>query len=346
MTCPRCGAAMPVGHRFCENCGLDAATERAGTTDVHPPDEPCKECGAAPGGAEYCPECGLLVPDGTDHVERKVGAAAGVSDRGHVHSRNEDAMALGLRRDTGTVAAVVCDGVSSTRRPQDASRAAVDAALTVLLEPIPEDVAREDIRTGRTVVMRGSIPTDERAAHTTAEAHAINAVAAAADATAALAASGDLAAPSCTLVGALVEPSGTITVTWVGDSRAYWLAAEGSRLLTADHSWAAEQIAAGLLDEETAMADPRAHGITRWLGADGEPYPEVRTLVEPGAGMLLLCSDGLWNYLPDATELARVALAAGSPAAAAAELTTIALDAGGRDNITVVLIAVRERSFS
>jgi serine/threonine protein phosphatase PrpC len=161
--------------------------------------------------------------------------------------------------------------------------------------------------------------------------------------------------PSCTFVSALVDPYlPEITVAWVGDSRAYWLAtagaAEPARLLTADHSWAAEMVTAGVLDTATAMADDRAHAITRWLGADSAPEPGVVTLRPVGSGVLLLCSDGLWNYLPDAQELAAVTLpkiekGTGTLNAAAA-LTAVALDAGGGDNVTAVVIPITVRSPS
>jgi PPM family protein phosphatase len=140
---------------------------------------------------------------------------------------------------------------------------------------------------------------------------------------------------------------GEITVGWVGDSRAYWLAAPGAaepgRLLTVDHSWAVEVVSTGVLDMAAALADPRAHAITRWLGAGGEPEPGIVTFRPVGPGLLLLCTDGLWNYRPDAAELAEIALpalAGGGPLAAARALTTVALDAGGRDNITVVAAPV------
>jgi len=72
------------------------------------------------------------------------------------------------------------------------------------------------------------------------------------------------------------------------------------------------------------------------------------TLRPAGSGVLLLCSDGLWNYLPDAQDLAAVTLqtierGTGSLTAAAA-LTAVALDAGGGDNITVVVIPIIVRS--
>jgi serine/threonine protein phosphatase PrpC len=139
-------------------------------------------------------------------------------------------------------------------------------------------------------------------------------------------------------------PGGVITVGWVGDSRAYWLAepgaAEPARLLSADHT-AEAAAAAGTLDPAVAAIRPDA--ITRWLGADGDAEPEVVALTPGGPGALLLCTDGLWKYLPDAAALAAVALPAlslgGAPAAAAA-LTAAALAAGGADNVTVAVLPV------
>lgn len=352
--CPRCAADVGADDRFCETCGLDLALRRTGTADARPAGGPCAACGAASEEADYCGVCGRRVPGGTDHVAADLGRLAGVSDRGHVHSRNEDAMAFGLRRDTGVVAAVVCDGVSSTRRPQDASRVAAEASLSVLLNaepapvPVPVGAGPEEPRTGRTVRVRPAAArpsqAPESAPRVTEEERLLRrAVGAAAEAVAGLAAEREPDAPSCTLVAALVGPSGRVTVAWVGDSRIYHLDGPDSRLLTADHSWAHEQVAAGVLDPAAAMADPRAHAITRWLGADGVPHPDVTTLDAEG-GLLLLCTDGLWNYLPDPGDLARIASAADTPHEIAALLTRHALDSGGRDNVTVVAIPLPERS--
>jgi serine/threonine protein phosphatase PrpC len=321
-------------HRFCENCGHDLWVRRGGAPRAA--SGPCPACGTSgsngavgangfgvdEAGEDYCGTCGLRRSDGTEHVEADLGRLAGVSDRGLVHVRNEDAMAVGVLDPPGgptLVAAVVCDGVSSVDSPELASRAGADAALARLLHP-------------------GGPKMKE-------------AVGEAATAVAALADAGYRNPPSCTLVAAVVDPGTggdpTVTVGWVGDSRVYWLAApdaaEPARLLTVDHSWAVEMIAAGALDVETAMADRRAHAITRWLGAGGEPEPDVMTFRPAGPGLLLLCSDGLWNYLPGAADLAEVALPTlerGGPAAVARALTTIALNAGGRDNVTVVAVPV------
>jgi serine/threonine protein phosphatase PrpC len=216
--------------------------------------------------------------------------------------------------------------VSTSRSPELASSTAVDSALEVLLGPRADGPTRT--RDAIAVAGRAVGRLDEHPS-----------------------------GPSCTLVSALVEPVAAqdgggveITVGWVGDSRAYWLAepgaAEPAAPLTSDHSWAVEMVAAGLIDPAVAADDRRAHAITRWLGPDTTPKPEVVTLRPAGSGALLLCTDGLWNDLPDPADLAAVALpeARTSPLAAAAALTAVALQAGGRDNITVVIIPVNLRS--
>jgi serine/threonine protein phosphatase PrpC len=86
-----------------------------------------------------------------------------------------------------------------------------------------------------------------------------------------------------------------------------------------------------------------AHTITRWLGADSEPKPwsdsSVQTITLVGPGSLVMCSDGLWNYLPEAVDIARFC-AGTDPVAAARALTEYALQAGGDDNITVTVIPI------
>jgi serine/threonine protein phosphatase PrpC len=107
-------------------------------------------------------------------------------------------------------------------------------------------------------------------------------------------------------------------------------------------------VASGLLAEAEAMASPQAHVITRWLGADmADPRPHVTRFEPQGAGAVLVCSDGLWNYLPEAADLAGLALPAAltDPLGAASALVKFALDAGGMDNITVALVPFPLRSL-
>ena len=88
------------------------------------------------------------------------------------------------------------------------------------------------------------------------------------------------------------------------------------------------------------------HTLTRWLGADAGATPwsasgtPFITVSEPG--LLLLCSDGLWNYLPEAEDIARIC-AGKDVTTAASALVEYALAAGGQDNITVAVIPIGGR---
>ena len=265
----------------------------------------------------------INVPPTPDHAEVDLRSAAGVTDRGLRHHRNEDAMALGAEQtpDGLVVVAVVCDGVSSSPRPAEASYAAAQAALPVLLEAVRTggdlaEASRAAVVAGRKSVAGLGEPENER---------------------------------SATTFLSVVAARSDVTLCWLGDSRAYWLApAESDSVqLTHDDSVAGGMIEAGLASEETAMALPHAHVLTRWLGAeaadlDGDPVraPHVELYSPPGTGVLLVCSDGLWNYLPEAAELARLALprALTDPLGAANDMVGFAVDAGGADNITAILI--------
>ena len=282
-----------------------------------------------------------------DHQEIDLSLIAGVTDRGLRHRQNEDAMELAVvpAADGPVLVAVVCDGVSTSIRPAEASHAAAQAAAEVL----------------RTAAQDG---TDLTEASSAAVRSAVDAVASLAESPGGVG--------SATFVSAVITSSAA-TLCWLGDSRAYWLGApvtpapespgrrklrilpprreqregapespapETAQRLTRDDSLAEEMVAAGLLPEDEALSSPHAHVVTRWVGADpGEATPHVVTFEPPGPGVLMLCSDGLWNYQPDAGKLAELALPAAltNPLGAAQALATFAIEAGGRDNITVVL---------
>jgi serine/threonine protein phosphatase PrpC len=320
LSCPSCGQAAGAADSFCEACGTELASPDGS------PAQPafvaqCPVCSvdpsATPGpiSAEgYCESCGRQVPSGRDHVELNLGLLAGVTDRGKRHQRNEDAMALATAETPSGLhaIAVVCDGVSSSPRADEASLTGAQAAIRVLL----------------TSMRRGEDP-EEASLAAVRQAHEAMTVLG----TPAL-------APSATYISAVIS-STDVTVCWLGDSRAYWLAGEQqSQRLTRDDSLAEELVVRGEMNEAEALASPQAHVITRWLGADvSRAQPHVTRFTPPGPGVILICSDGLWNYQPDATGLAELALplAATDPVSATETMLKFALDAGGMDNITVVL---------
>ena len=283
-------------------------------------DRGCSVCGATnPPRDGACPACGSPRAPIRDRVEFVLGDTAGLTDRGLRRRRNEDALALGrVATATGEVlVGIVCDGVASARRGDEASLAAVEAAAAAVL-----DAAGGDGPAGL-------------------DALASLGASAAADAAAALGQDADgNDPPACTYVAAVVR-EGSAVVSWVGDSRIYWLAPDGtSQLLSTDDSWAEEVAAAGLMDHADAIADRRAHVLTRWLGLDSPGDPARARRFRPAApGLLLLCSDGLWNHVPDADDLAAL-VGSGDPLADATALVAAALDDGGYDNATVAVLPV------
>jgi serine/threonine protein phosphatase PrpC len=316
LACPNCGAGIVALDSFCEACGteLAPAAVSAGAAISARTCPDCPDSVISPEG--YCGNCGRRVPTGRDHQELDLGLLAGVTDRGLRHHRNEDAMALATadQADGPVAVAVVCDGISTSDRPDEASLAAAMATVGALLPAV---------RTGADLAQ--ACPA------------AVAAAAAAVDALA-----GDsVDQPSATLLAAVVTKA-EVMLCWLGDSRAYWLAPDASsQRLTRDDSLAEEMVAAGLMTEAEAMNSAHAHVVTRWLGGDSaEATPHVARFEPPGPGVVLLCSDGLWNYQPDPGGLAALALPAAreAPLAAASGLIQFAVKSGGADNITAVLI--------
>jgi PPM family protein phosphatase len=128
----------------------------------------------------------------------------------------------------------------------------------------------------------------------------------------------------------------TGTVVWVGDSRAYlWRDGQLSRL-TRDHSVVEELRAAASLSETQVRAHPKRNEITNVLGA-GEPEVASHQVALRAGDRILLCSDGLSGELRDAeiADLLAVPRPAGESASA---LVNAALEKGGRDNVSVVIV--------
>lgn len=332
--CPRCQTAAVSEDRFCEACGaaLDGVSRPA-----DPPTRPVggerrKTCRCPRGGADpdedgFCRTCGFRVAAAPSPDEPSLAYAidaglAAISDLGRRHRTsgqvNQDA-ALAARFRDGSALLVVADGVSSANGAEAASAAAV-AALRYVLESTDSDEAAPD-------TMRRAIA----AAHAAVRAVEIAEPDPGKD------------PPESTITAALVR-SGIATIGWVGDSRAYLISGREGRALTRDDSWLCEVVEKGLMSLEEARTDRRAHAITQCLGMDDLALDiHVDAVpIEPGA-WLMLCTDGLWNYLDDGMDLA-VALAAMPDEADALErcrrLTLHANDRGGHDNISVVMLQV------
>ena len=345
LSCAWCGEPLEPGDRFCEVCGRAPRGPRAvvEVPEIRPeavletssrrtragPASACADCGGTDIDADgWCGDCGLRQPAGDAHVEIVLAGpdpagvrAAGISDVGRRRGRNEDAIAMAaLPR---TVCAVVCDGVASAPGSDRAAQVAADTGVVTLAERLVEG---DDPETATRVALDRADRAVSRLAGTPHNP------------------------PACTYVSAVVG-RWDVTIGWVGDSRAYWVPvpatsdgrapngrlpaaqaaagrasyghasnghgskATGPVLLTRDDSWADLMIARHAMSEEAARSDPRAHLLTGWLGADADAFaPHTVTFRPDGPGIVVICSDGLWNHMPEPSRLAEALFRAGPSA--------------------------------
>jgi serine/threonine protein phosphatase PrpC len=127
----------------------------------------------------------------------------------------------------------------------------------------------------------------------------------------------------------------------VGDSRAYRFRSGTLTLLTKDHSLIEKYLERGILTAETAKTHPERHVLTRALGVGSTVNPTITAFPILPGDLVLLCSDGLTKMLED--EDIQTVFAAGEldPAQVCNRLVTAALDRGGEDNVTVLVVAPR-----
>lgn len=138
---------------------------------------------------------------------------------------------------------------------------------------------------------------------------------------------------------ALVAVGDHCAILWAGDSRAYRLRQGELMQLSVDHTHVQDLVARGLLSAEQAEHHPLSHVLERAVGGDDELEVDCRIEALKDGDRYLLCSDGLTKELP-ADEIARM-LSQGTPHEVSRRLVASASEAGGRDNITVVVVDFR-----
>ncbi len=280
-------------------------------------------CHCPPGQAKpdedgYCQVCGVRCVPEIDivgkHIEVSVDERlAVVSDVGRRHPSNEDAGAV-ARGPGDSVVLVVADGVSTSINSASASKAAVAAALSSLLSS-PEEAALTD-------AVRAAVGAANQAVL------ALPSV------------SADDDGPETTIVIALCR-GGRVAVGWAGDSRAYLIGLDTVQILTVDDSWVEEVVRSGAMQRQQAEVDKRAHYVTQILGMRDQQLEEhVLERELPRNCVLLLCSDGLWNYFERDGELADAVRQRNSSDALSLcrWLVDAANERGGHDNVTVAVL--------
>jgi protein phosphatase len=226
------------------------------------------------------------------------------SDIGQVRERNEDGY---LEKEP---LFVVADGMGGHRGGEVASKVALDSLAKSKAAADDPNALVENVREAN------------RAVHEKAEKDP------------------KLSGMGTTMTALLAGP-GVVHLAHVGDSRAYLLRDGELRKLTEDHTVVQQLVQQGRLTPEEAEVHPHRSVLTRALGVDREVEVERKTEPVSDGDRLLLCSDGLTAMVPE-EEIARILSDSSDPQKASEELVAAANEAGGYDNITVVVIDVVE----
>lgn len=141
-----------------------------------------------------------------------------------------------------------------------------------------------------------------------------------------------------TTVACMMLANGHFVGLWAGDSRIYLLRDGKIQMLTTDHSVVAELVLAGQMTWDEAEQHPQSNAISRAVGVGGKlELDKIRGEVQPG-DRFLICSDGLSKYATFA--MLEKALSEMPIETVADQLVQVALDGGGADNISVIVVDV------
>jgi protein phosphatase len=245
------------------------------------------------------------------HEELRLQAAC-ATDRGRVRSTNEDSLLLELERRLF----IVSDGMGGEQAGAIASKAVV----TVLPGLIGEQISR-------------ARPANDKAIERALREAIVRLSARLRDESAGRAGMQGMGAT----VAVACLRGRKAHLAHMGDSRIYIL--RGSRLQrqTEDHSVVALLLKLGEISAQDAKRHPARGKLSRYVGMSGEVFPDVRTVRIRVGDRILLCSDGLTGMLSD-DEIRRLLEANADPKTACNALVAAANNAGGRDNITVLIV--------
>ena len=237
---------------------------------------------------------------------------AGATDVGRVRSENQDRYLA--RPESGLWA--VCDGMGGHQGGETAAQTACDEIGRVYGQSQPpphtDDLVQAVSAANRAVHEKGNNDPDLTGMGTTVVALAV-----------------------------VTDDKGDelFALASVGDSRIYRMADGLFEQLTEDHSLVADMVREGSITPEDAASHPQRNILTRVLGVYEDVPVDVMTVIPRPGDRFVLCSDGLFNEVTDdgmTSVLRRLA----DPAEAADELVRLAVQGGGRDNVTVVIVDV------
>lgn len=241
--------------------------------------------------------------------------AAGETDPGRVRSLNEDSILL----DPDLQLFAVADGMGGHAAGEVASAMAVDVLREAVGESLSalspgcaltaRDLAAAVGRAGHAIYRGAGVRPERRGMGTT--------------------------------VAAALRAGSALAVAHVGDSRVYRIRGGAMERLTEDHSLVAEQVREGILTPQEAERSPKRNLLTRALGYRPDVEVDAAEFSFRAGDRFLLCTDGLTALVPDEAILG-VLEKDRDPAAACRRLIRAANDAGGTDNVSAVVLEVRD----
>ena len=237
----------------------------------------------------------------------------GLTDKGRVRPTNQDIYQIEAREENQTALLVVCDGMGGANAGNVASR----FAAQVFTESIKAELTRPLDAKERQELMAHALEEANQTVFSLAGRQP------------------EFRGMGTTLVAALVQ-GGEATVLNVGDSRAYLFDGENLRQLTEDHSYVEEMRRQGRITAEVARTHPQKNLITRAVGVEPAVEGDLFEVALRKNEVLLLCSDGLSGMAED-QQIAAAIKNAKTLALAGDALLNLAMEGGGRDNITVAL---------
>ncbi|GGG12891.1 Stp1/IreP family PP2C-type Ser/Thr phosphatase [Paenibacillus abyssi] len=235
------------------------------------------------------------------------------SDIGRIRMVNEDRSWVGFL-DHGVTLAIVADGMGGHQAGDVASQLAVDAFRDALTE-LPADLSTEQAK----LLIRQAILQANEVVYDVASQNE------------------QYHNMGTTVVAVLLQEK-CVVIGHIGDSRAYKIRDGLISQLTEDHTLVNELAKNGQISPEEAATHPRRNVLTRALGTDPQVEVDVRALPWKSGDMLLLCSDGLSNMISEEEMLGTLQSEDLNLDGKADRLVELALQAGGDDNITVVLL--------
>ncbi|MBR2824781.1 MAG: Stp1/IreP family PP2C-type Ser/Thr phosphatase [Solobacterium sp.] len=243
----------------------------------------------------------------------------GITDKGKLRKTNQDNYVIATNED-GDVFAIICDGIGGNRGGDIASQLAVSYFSEAFSKTSSFDDEYETKRWIRT-----NVEIANKRIFDTSAARPI------------------LKGMGTTLCGVLITKKNYFLVN-VGDSRVYAYYKDGSfKQMTVDHTLLNDMLMRGEITEEEVKDFPQKNVITNALGVWENVRCDIMTESNDVSGFLL-CSDGLHGYVSERTISTIVKDTESAPSRRVRKLIKTALDAGGYDNITAIIIDL-EREF-